>query len=900
MVWILGHARRQSVLAKMIQLGALLLGFWPVLSLALPLSAAEVEAALPFHIPMIVFVLFLVAVVLVLVWQVRRLRMLQREYEALLEHTPNPIFIKSPDGHYARVSRSFYRMIGYDKGSLIGKSTSACVPNSLGYQNLLALDQQVIASRQPCQTDTVLSTVSGDRYIFATKFPLFDEHGDLSAIGCIMLDRTEQKQAEARRFELEEQYRALVNQSLVGIYILQDDKLVYVNERTANLMGYGVDELTEMPLSVCMPPEEYTRIREQIAHRYAEKIEALSYTTQVLHKQGNVLDIEVHSRLFEYRGRQAILGVVLDISERRHAENRLRLASTVFDNSSEGILLTDANARIIALNAAFTRITGFSEAQAIGRFSRMFRVDHMGRSVNEQMMRALAEKGQWQGEFLDRRKGGDLYPVWLSISSVHDEFNVLTNYVCVFSDITQRKLSEDRLQFLASHDPLTRLPNRSSFIERLDTALLRAQEQGTQVAVMFIDLDRFKLINDSFGHPAGDDLLRVIAARLIYAVGEEGFLARLGGDEFTVLLERSCDRQTIVSVAERLLAELSQPLKLEEHELFVTGSIGISMYPNDGADSMLLLKNADVAMYRAKEAGKNTYEFFASSMNEQAFERLLMENGLRQAIERGELMLHYQPQINAFSEQIEAVEALLRWNHPELGMVSPAKFIPVAEESGLIRPIGEWVIQEACRQVRAWDDAGVPIRQVAVNLSARQFLDHRLSDKVMAALEDAGIDSSRLELEVTESMLMQDPAEAIKILMELKSLGLKLAIDDFGTGYSSLSNLKRFPLDCLKVDRSFVEGVPDDNDNAAITEAIIAMAKKLRLTVVAEGVENAEQRLFLRRCGCELIQGFYYSRPLPPEALAQFVMARTAQAALLEASAITETTEAKSLCASAK
>lgn len=818
--------------------------------------------------------LALSAACIYLLYRVRRLERIRYRFNSVLQHSPNPVFVKDIAGRYLHVSHSFAKLLNKKENELIGKEALDCLPENQGFEELQKLDDIIFRTGQPCHIETKLNHGVDQRFIIATKFPLYSADGILNAIGCIATDVTAQRENELRLNEAEEQYRALAEQKLVGVFIQQHGVIVYINQRLADLMDYSIDELLGQSLDECLIDSEIERIRQQTAYRIENQVEHHRFTTTLRCRGNRPLPVEIHSRLFDYHGQSAFIGVVLDISERLATETKLKLASTVFENSSEGILLTDHEARIIAVNAAFSRITGYSEAEAVGRRSRMFRVDHMGHAVNAQMMRALDECGLWQGEFLDRRKDGDLYPVWLSISAVSDDTGAVQHYVCVFSDITKRKVAEDRLQFLASHDPLTRLPNRVNFIERLTKAVDHARENNSQLAVMFIDLDRFKLINDSFGHPAGDDLLRVISARLKYAVGNEAFLGRFDGDEFTVIFEGDCHKDAITAIADRLLTELAQPLKLEEHELFVTGSIGIAIFPSDGNDAMSLLKNADTAMYRAKEAGKNTYEFFAATMNEQAFERLLMENGLRLALERQEFRLVYQPQVNPFTDKVQAVEALLRWYNPEIGMVSPAQFIPIAEESGLIRPIGEWVMAEACRQLARWDAEGVEVPRVAVNLSPRQFMDSRLLDKVVTAFTAAGISPQRLELEVTESTLMQDPAEAIQVLNQLKSLGVMLAIDDFGTGYSSLSNLKRFPLDCLKIDRSFIEGIPDDGDNVAITEAIMAMAKKLRLFVVAEGVETSEQRLFLKRCGCELIQGYFYSKPLPPEQLADFVSER--------------------------
>lgn len=473
-------------------------------------------------------------------------------------------------------------------------------------------------------------------------------------------------------------------------------------------------------------------------------------------------------------------------------------------------------------------------------------------------------------EFEYRMLASDGRIVW-----VHESVKVVTDVkgrpaqlVGIMLDITARKKSESQLYYLANHDALTGLANRNLVRERLEHALQLASRHGTGLAVMFIDLDRFKIVNDTLGHHAGDQLLKEAAVRLKQCLRDSDTIARQGGDEFVVLIEQVSEALDLSGMARKLLFQLSQPFMLLGQEFHISASIGISVYPHDGGDANTLMKNADVAMYRAKEQGRNTFQYYTAENNIHSIEKLALENSLRRALERNEFEVYYQPKVDVHTQQIVGAEALLRWRHPEMGLVSPVRFIPLAEETGLILQIGAWALRDVCRQARAWQNAGLPLISVAVNLSARQFHDVELPDIIANALATSGLTPNFLELEITESMIMQGRDQATQILQRFRDLGTHVSIDDFGTGYSSLSYLKRFPIDALKIDRSFVNDLPHDTDDAAITQAIIAMAHSLKLQVVAEGVETVEQLEFLRELGCDQIQGYLFSKPVPAEAFA--------------------------------
>jgi len=548
---------------------------------------------------------------------------------------------------------------------------------------------------------------------------------------------------------------------------------------------------------------------------------------------------------------------------------RLRVWAKVFESGTEAMLITDPASRIIEVNDTFTRITGYTRDEAVGQTPRLLNSGHHDAAFYRAMWESLTRTGAWAGEIWNRRKDGSVYPEWLSITAAHDENGQITNYVSAFSDISERKAYEVRLRHLAEYDPLTKLPNRTLLRDRLTHAIGLAARKGGKIAELFLDLDRFKNINDSLGHAIGDQMLIEAARRLRSAVRGSDTVSRLGGDEFVLLLTELETPDHAAHVAEKLLQVVAEPFSLEGHELNVTPSIGIALFPEDGADPDALLKNADTAMYHAKENGRNNFQFFAPAMNVRVSEHLALENSLRQALTRNELALHYQPQFDLASGRLIGYEALMRWHSPTLGTVPPGKFIPIAEESGLIQPLGQWALNEACRQNAQWRADGLPVQPVAVNLSAVQFRHGNIVALIEQALRNSGLPPALLEVEVTESVLMEDIEQVAQTLQRIKRLGITLAIDDFGTGYSSLSYLKRIRFDKLKIDRSFINGLPDAADNAALTVAIIGMAANLGLGTIAEGVETEAQRDFLRRHGCRQVQGYLYARPLDAAALAE-------------------------------
>ncbi len=551
--------------------------------------------------------------------------------------------------------------------------------------------------------------------------------------------------------------------------------------------------------------------------------------------------------------------------EKTQTEQRLRQSAAVFKSTVEGVIITDHQEKIVDVNQAFESITGYQREEITGLTPRILKSERHDISFYRDMWKSLSETGQWRGEVWNRRKCGEVYPEWLNISSIYDGSGALTNYVAVFSDITSIKRSEEELDHLAHHDALTDLPNRLLFNSRLRQAIKHAKREDSVLAVLFVDLDRFKNINDSLGHSAGDSLLQQLAARLKGALRLDDSVARISGDEFVILLEQIGDSENTAVAVEKIMKVFDEPFRLDEHQISITASIGISLYPMNGEDASTLLRHADTAMYRAKNEGRNSYQFYTREMTSSAFERVVMENALRGALEREEFQLAYQPQIQLQSGHLTGLEALIRWHHPELGVVAPSKFIPLAEDTGLIHDIGAWVLRAACRQGKSWQDKGYDYGRIAVNVARPQLQRGDFLETVKGILEQSGLSAANLELEVTEGAVMENTEHAVQQLRALGDLGLQLSIDDFGTGYSSMSYLKLLPIHKLKIDQSFVHDIPFDRNDMAISEAIIALGHALDLHVIAEGVETERQAEFLRKKGCLEAQGYLYCKPLPAE-----------------------------------
>ena len=710
-----------------------------------------------------------------------------------------------------------------------------------------------------------------------------DKHDQVTRIIGVAKDITEQIEASESLRDSEQRYRMLA-ESISDVIFSTDSKLSlnYVSPSVQAVLGFDAEWIFQNGWqSIIANPQQLSGIYtlmdrvskslnkpEQLALLRGQ-VQTQLFLFDCLRADGRKIPIELRLVLVwdEHGGFEGVLGVGRDISQQRRAEKDLRMAATVFEHSTSAILITDPAGYIVQANEAFSRVSGYAVSEVLDQLPNMLTVDEQQDAHLRYVLKQLHQHSTWEGEVWMKRRNGEHYPAWVGITAVLDDEGDLASYVCFFSDISERKASEQRIHRLAYYDALTHLPNRTLFQDRLHTALQSAERQKSWVVLMFLDLDRFKPINDSLGHAAGDRMLKDMATRLLACVDNDDTVARMGGDEFTLLLQHRSSRELALNraihVAEQILASLVRPFVLEGREFFVTASIGIALSPQDGNELSQLMKNADTAMYHAKERGKNNFQFYQADMNASALERLELESDLRHALEQDEFVLYYQPQFSGDGKRLTGAEALLRWRHPRRGLVPPGDFIPVLEELGLVVDVGDWVISEACRQLKTWHQNRVRVPKVSVNISARQFSDGQLGTRIATILRETGLPPACLELELTESILMREVSEAMQILAGLKNLGLSIAVDDFGTGYSSLNYLKQFPIDVLKIDRTFVDGLPSGEQDAQIARAIIAMAHSLNLAVIAEGVETHEQLDFLREHGCDEVQGYLFGRPMP-------------------------------------
>ncbi|MBA5686923.1 EAL domain-containing protein [Rugamonas apoptosis] len=795
----------------------------------------------------------------------------QREerFRTIVTQVPGAVFRFRPDGPIDFVSDAIEGICGYSAAQFMRSTTHAwanliCPEDRKAQRRCVA---QAVRDGQPYEIEYRITDANGiERWVAENGQPqMADGDHDSPWVDGIISDISQRKHNEMRIEALLAEQSAILDNVMFGVMFVRNRTIVSVNRRCEELFGYEPGAMTGSSTAIVFPNAFDFEAAGARQYSSLASGDYFSEERNYRRKDGSLFWCMVSGcAIDQNRPNEGSIWVYADISARKEAEEKLRLSATVLEHIADGVMVVDAAGKIVAVNPAFTQITGYSEQEALGRDRTLTRSGRHDDAFYQSLWTELVTTGFWRGEIWNLRKSGELYLEWLTVSAVRDNRGQTTHYVGVFSDITQVKESQEKLDHLAHHDPLTALPNRLLFNDRLQHALQRATRDHEQLALLFIDLDRFKNVNDTLGHHIGDELLKQVAKALQEKLREGDTLARLGGDEFIVLLENVDGQHGAGLVSDKLVAMFEQPFIVAGHELFVTCSVGISLFPTDATDLNMLIRNADVAMYQAKARGRNGYSFYAPSMTGEGVERLRLETFLRRSIEKEEIFLNYQPQVEIDTGRLVGVEALVRWNHPELGPVPPVRFIPLAEDTGFINQLGKWVLHEACRQMMRWQDAGLHVPKIAVNLSVKQFERGSIVNMVAEILRETGLEPERLQLEVTESVIM-NTGDALNFINDLHSIGVGLAIDDFGTGYSSLAYLKQLPVQTLKIDRSFIQDISTDVNDEAIAIAIIQLGKSMNLSVIAEGVETEDQAAFLLRQGCRLAQGYLYSKPLLAE-----------------------------------
>lgn len=792
-------------------------------------------------------------------------RQSEERFRTIVTQVPGAVFRFHTDGKIEFISDTIEEICGRSASDLMSGTVqtwiSLIVPDDRALQR-----EAVLASVREGQQYLIeyrITHITGqERWVSESGHPEARNGASVQSVDGIITDITQRKHNEMRIANLLAEQSAILENVMFGVMFVRDRKIISANRRCEELFGYESGQMIGHSTQILFPGVLEFEQAGQYQYPLIAKSDYFSEERKYKRQDGSIFWCMVSgSALDPAAPNNGSIWVYADISERILAEEKLRLSAKVLEHIADGVVVTDAKGIIVAVNPAFSLITGYSDTQALGKTPKILRSGREPSAFYAKLWADLAGNGFWAGEIWNRRNNGDEYLEWLTISAVRDTNGACTHYVGVFRDITQAKESQKKLDHLAHHDSLTGLPNRALFNDRLAHAMQRSAREHQQLALLFIDLDRFKNVNDSLGHHIGDELLKQVALALIDKVRDGDTLARLGGDEFILLLENVDGQYGATIVAEKLMSVFEHPFMIVGHELFVTCSVGVSLFPGDGVDLNMLIRNADVAMYQSKAHGRNAYRFYSAEMMGEGLERLRMESMLRRSIEKNEIFLNYQPQIEIQTGRLVGVEALVRWQHPELGMVPPIKFIPLAEDTGFINQLGQWVLFESCRQMLRWQESGLYVPKIAVNLSVKQFERGSIVSMVSEILAETGLEPQRLQLEVTESLIM-NTGDAFVFINDLHAIGVGLAIDDFGTGYSSLAYLKQLPVQTLKIDRSFIKDIATDVNEEAIATAIIQLGKSLKLSVVAEGVETQEQVDFLLRQGCNLAQGYFFGRPL--------------------------------------
>jgi len=823
-----------------------------------------------------------------------KLRLEEQRFRAFVEHSSDIIVILNLEGLITYINPAVEKVLGFKPEERIGaRGFELAHPDDMKF----LADSFNILTRETnphvVQGEMRLRHKDGSWRTLEAVGSNLAHDNVVEAIIVNYRDITGRKQAESQRAaalealrQSEERYRTILENMQEGYFEVDlTGNFIFCNDSLSRIHKRSKDEMMGMNNRQYMDKEDAKKVFEAFNRVYKTGEPLPEINWQITRKDGVTRYIEASVSLLKDSSAKPIgfRGITHDITERKKAESQREAMlevirqgeekyRNILESIQEGYFEVDLNGNFTFCNNSMSRLTGYSKEEMLGMSHKQFTNEETAKEVFQAFNKVYttgepSKAFDWQ--FM--RKDGVEGFIETSITLQKDSSGKPTGFKGMIRDINERKRTEQQINYMATHDTLTGLPNRLMFSQLLNQAIRSAQRHKRQLAVFFIDLDRFKSINDSLGHEAGDRMLKEMARRFKKSLRADDVIGRLGGDEFVILTEEVDELSQISSIAHKILSSTIKPIVLQGEECRITASIGISIYPGNGTDEQSLIKNADMAMYFAKEEGRNNYQFYSKDIQSLSNKRFSIETNLRRALERNELSLEYQAKVDFKTGRITGVEALLRWENPSLGSITPTQFIPVAEETGLIVPIGRWVMKTACAQNVAWQRQGLPPVCMAVNLSLRQLMDDNLLEDIKAALDESGMAPNLLELEITESMVMQNPAHMIAVLTDIKKMGVRLAIDDFGTGYSSLAQLKHFPIDTLKVDRSFIRNLPQDSDNQAIIEAVIAMGKTLKLTVVAEGVETQEQEDFLRNLICDEMQGFYFSKPVAPDQFADLL-----------------------------
>jgi diguanylate cyclase (GGDEF)-like protein/PAS domain S-box-containing protein len=790
------------------------------------------------------------------------------EPKSLFELVPDAILVVDAGGDISTVNSQAEQLFGYASQELIGQPVEILLPEQLRdlhqfHRSSFSIAPSRRTMGRSASRYTALRKDGSEFLVDISLSPLEQQPGSVIAA---VRDVTERKRLETKMMVFGSALESMSSGTLITDPNQPDNPIIYANPAFEHITGYKQDEIIGRNCRFLQGDDTKQVALDEVRAAIKEE-RGCRVVLRNYRKDGSMFCNElILSPVHDAEGKLThYIGIQNDVTKQEEAEAELQLAASVFDNAAEGIIISDTKHRIIRVNRAFTDITGYSAKEITGKTPRVLRSHLHDAPFYEQMASTLKYEGQWGGEIWNRRKNGEVFPIWQNISPIKNDKGEITQYISIFSDISEQKISEKRIQYLHHYDVLTSLPNRALFKERCGNAINRARSENRKVALLVLDLDQFKHINDSFGHPAGDRLLQLVATRLEKLVREGDTLARLGGDEFAILAESIRHSQDAFNISHKLLDSFVEPVRISDREYRLTASVGVSLFPDDGEDVTVLIRNADTAMGKAKEQGRNNVQFYTQELTESALQRVTLGNELQRALEQDELALFYQPQYSLKTGKMVGAEALIRWQHPKQGMIPPDQFIPLAEDNGLIIPMGEWVLRKACQQMRAWLDMGRSMERISVNVSGQQVQRGELVSCVERVLRETGLEPSHLELELTESFIMQQTDKVIDTLNGLNQLGVIMSIDDFGTGYSSLSYLKQLPVHKLKIDRSFVRDIPGNANDEVITRSVLALGQSLQLKVIAEGVETKEQQAFLRELNCDEVQGYLYSRPVPSE-----------------------------------